>query len=459
MSDELPEGWSQAHLSQLAEARMGKTILAKELTPSGVPVYSAGRENVPWGHVATSDLTFDERTVVLSARGSIGFPRLPRQVPFVSTQTTIAMTAPTRGLAEWLRYWLETVDWTHETSGASIPMVTVRQLGAFTVPVAPEAEQRRIVAKVEALLEQVRRAKDRLDRVPLILKRFRQAVLAAACSGRLATSWRNGQGPEHAEVGCGEVPSGWRVMPLGETSILINGDRSKNYPSKKDRVPHGVPFINAGHLVEGAVDFTAMDFITQERSDLLKSGKVQEGDILYCVRGSLGKSAVVRGFSEGAIASSLLIIRTRGDLVLPDYVHAVLSSPFGESQIREYDNGSAQPNLAAGDVAKFLVPVPPLGEQVEIMRKVNALFAFATAIRRQVEQATARTEKLPQAILSKAFAGQLVPTEADLALAEGRAYECADQLLERVRAAPIVEKKGTRMRRHKGSGSRTSSTV
>ena len=112
---DLPEGWVMTQLNSLADARMGKTILAKELSSAGVPVFSAGQANEPWGFIAKSDLLFDNRTVVLSARGSIGFPKLPKQLPFVSTQTTIAVQAQTPELALYLRYWLDTVDWTAET--------------------------------------------------------------------------------------------------------------------------------------------------------------------------------------------------------------------------------------------------------------------------------------------------------------------------------------------------------
>ncbi|HZA23625.1 MAG TPA: hypothetical protein VFA32_13665 [Dehalococcoidia bacterium] len=62
------------------------------------------------------------------------------------------------------------------------------------------------------------------------------------------------------------------------------------------------------------------------------------------------------------------------------------------------------------------------------------MFALADAIEQWVAAATTRAEKLPQAILAKAFRGELVPTEAELARAEGRSYEAASQLLERIKA-------------------------
>jgi type I restriction enzyme S subunit len=71
-------------------------------------------------------------------------------------------------------------------------------------------------------------------------------------------------------------------------------------------------------------------------------------------------------------------------------------------------------------------------EQAEIVRHIENLFALADTIERRVRAATSRADKLPQAILSKAFSGELVPTEADLARAEGRTYETAAELLARI---------------------------
>jgi type I restriction enzyme S subunit len=79
------------------------------------------------------------------------------------------------------------------------------------------------------------------------------------------------------------------------------------------------------------------------------------------------------------------------------------------------------------------LPLPPLTEQHEIVRRVEALFALADAVERRVAAATARAERLTQAVLARAFRGELVPTEAELARREGRAYESASELLRRIR--------------------------
>jgi type I restriction enzyme S subunit len=155
---------------------------------------------------------------------------------------------------------------------------------------------------------------------------------------------------------------------------LINGDRGKNYPSASAFVPSGVPFINAGHLRDGIVDSSEMNYITEERFALLGSGRIRHNDILYCLRGSLGKSAIVTTVARGAIASSLVIIRC-SMCCLPRYLYYFLVSPQGQSQTAIYDNGSAQPNLSALNVKKYSVPVAPFNEQNRIVEKLDELLS------------------------------------------------------------------------------------
>ena len=100
------------------------------------------------------------------------------------------------------------------------------------------------------------------------------------------------------------------LEPLGELAQFVNGDRGKNYPSKSDFVDTGIPFINAGHLKSGEVDFSEMNYIHADKFRKLGSGKTQNNDLLYCLRGSLGKTAIVNYTDNSAIASSLVIRRS-----------------------------------------------------------------------------------------------------------------------------------------------------
>jgi type I restriction enzyme S subunit len=96
--------------------------------------------------------------------------------------------------------------------------------------------------------------------------------------------------------------------------------------------------------------------------------------------------------------------------------------------------GSDLPHVTGTGIGEYTFGFPPLAEQREIVRRVEALFKLADTIETRLKAATKRAEKMTQAILTKAFRGELVPTEAELARREGRRYESASVLLERIRS-------------------------
>ena len=191
MSD-VPSAWTFAALPQIATLRMGATILSKDLTAAGVPVFSAGTGEEPWGFTKLDVRRFNRGTLVLSARGTIGNPRLPALDEFTCTQTTIAVTPSTVIVPQYLRHQLLGVNWKAITSGGAIPMLTIGMLGELPVPLAPLPEQQRIADKLDSVLVRVGACRDRLARVAPLVKRFRQSVLAAATAGRLTEDWRQG---------------------------------------------------------------------------------------------------------------------------------------------------------------------------------------------------------------------------------------------------------------------------
>ena len=143
-------------------------------------------------------------------------------------------------------------------------------------------------------------------------------------------------------------------VKLGDIAVLINGDRGKNYPSQKEIITSGgIPFVNAGHLNGRAIEFEAMNYITPEKYEKLNSGKFQQNDILYCLRGSLGKKALINDNIYGAIASSLVIIRPNLEKVRPQYLMLALETPLIKEQLFKFNNGSSQPNLSAKSVKEY----------------------------------------------------------------------------------------------------------
>ena len=202
------------------------------------------------------------------------------------------------------------------------------------------------------------------------------------------------------------MKAGWVTKRLGDVCSFENGDRGTNYPSRSARTSQGIPFINAGHLTDDGIDIERLDYIPRERFDLLGSGKIRAGDILFCLRGSLGKCASVGSLSEGAIASSLVIVRPR-ESVQNAYVMAYFQSNICSDMINRFKNGAAQPNLSAHSLSSFTIPVPPLLEQQRIVGILDEAFdGIATAkanAEKNLQNARALFESHLQAVFTEAW--------------------------------------------------------
>ncbi len=268
------------------------------------------------------------------------------------------------------------------------------------IPLPPLPEQHRIVAKIDELLTQVNAVRVRLERVAAMLKRFRQAVLSAACSGKLTEGWREEQG----------------LAPELDSVLLSTVAADFRYGSAaKSQAEGSVPVLRMGNIQDGRLIWDDLVFT----SDNAEIGKYQlhPGDVLFNRTNSpelVGKTALYKGERPAIYAGYLIRIRCSSEL-LPDYLNYCLNSPAG----REYcwqvkTDGVSQSNINAKKLAAFEFQLPSVGEQHEIVRRVESLFALADRIESRVAAASARAERLTQAILAKAFRGELVPTEAEL---------------------------------------------
>ncbi|EGR0546369.1 restriction endonuclease subunit S [Vibrio cholerae] len=195
-----------------------------------------------------------------------------------------------------------------------------------------------------------------------------------------------------------KLPEGWDYTDLASLCKFENGDRGKNYPSRDAFVASGIPVINAGNLDGRKIIEAGLNYIPRERYDILGSGKVRQGDLLFCLRGSLGKCAIVSNLSEGAIASSLVIVRP-SEALDPNYLLYYFNSPLCSTFIERYNNGAAQPNLSAKSLSKFLIPLTSQKEQKRIVEKLDALLTrIDIAIEHLQESVTLKNSLLQSAL-------------------------------------------------------------
>ena len=228
-----------------------------------------------------------------------------------------------------------------------------------------------------------------------------------------------------------EIPETWEWVRLNELYAVLNGDRGKNYPSKDKLQLKGIPFISALNLKGNTVEENDnLLCLSEEQYNNLGNGKLVKNDIVVCIRGSIGKHGRYP-FEKGAIASSLVILRGYIDNTsLSDYLLLYLDTPLFFSEVKKFDNGTAQPNLAAKSLEQFFIPLPPLGEQKRILKQIEKLLPYITEYEKAEKSLTALNKSFPdqlkKSILQQAVQGKIVPQDPN--------DEPASVLIERIRA-------------------------
>ncbi len=238
-----------------------------------------------------------------------------------------------------------------------------------------------------------------------------------------------------------DIPESWKWVRLSQIWSILNGDRGKNYPAKSTLSKTGIPFISAINLNgKTVVEDENLLCLSQIQYDKLGNGKLQKNDVVVCIRGSLGKHGVYP-FIQGAIASSLVILRNYFLNICDDeFLLLYLDSPLFFSEIKKYDNGTAQPNLAAKSLEQFLIPLPPTAEQKRIVAKIEELLPYIDRYEQawgKLEQFNSRfPEDMKKSLLQYAIQGKLVEQRPE----EGTAEELFAQIQEEKQRL-IAEKK------------------
>jgi type I restriction enzyme S subunit len=299
-----------------------------------------------------------------------------------------------------------------------------QDLADIELPIAPFNEQRRIADKLDSLLARVDVCRDRLNRLPRILEHLRQSVLSAATSGELTEDWREEDSWEDGR------PVNWCLKTFGE---LVESSLYGPRFSAKSYSADGVPTIRTTDIdFDGAIVLQDTPRVSVSSQELEKWGLL-DGDLLVTRTGStIGKCAVYHKSLGPAIPSAYLIrFRLNQHDIIPKFVLLFLLSPKGQSLLISSSNAVAQPNVNAKTISQFLVPIPPLSEQREIVRRVEKLFTYVERLEAGYQKALRRVEQLTSSLLSTAFRGELVPQDPN--------DEPASVLLDRIRAEQAAQ--------------------
>lgn len=307
-------------------------------------------------------------------------------------------------------------------SGSTMLHVTKKSMEERAIPVPSASEQRRIAAKLDTTLAAVDACRQRLDGVADLLKRFRQAVLAAATSGELTREWREERGRDHS----------MEETRLGEVILEMRNGLSP----KPTMNPPGVKILRIGAVRSGSIDWEDHRYLELSAKEVTAFG-LQPDDLLFTrYNGTLefvGVCARVGEISDQYVYPDKLI-RARCDpgKVLPAYVEIAFGSDNVRSQVESLVKSSAgQKGISGGDLKVIRFSLPLIDEQQEIVRRAQELFTLADQLEARLATARKIVDRLTPALLAKAFRGELVPQDPE--------DESVSELLERIRAARQAE--------------------
>ena len=449
----------KVNLYSICNPKQWRTVPKSQLLDHGYPVYGA---NGQIGYY--SEYNHEKPTILITCRGATcGTLNINKPFSYV-TGNAMALDDldERRTTTKFLYYALMHRRLDDVISGSAQPQITRTNLQKVYVPIPAIAEQNRIVAKVEKLLARVNAARERLAKAKEILKHFRQAVLAVACSGMLTSDWREkNPSADTADRLLGEirlkkkefvkeenirksnihltienepydVPATWKWACLRDfTKYVTSGSRgwSKYYSEE------GAYFVRSGEIKTNELKLEDAICVKLPERVEGKRALIEKGDILTTITGAnVGKCALIKQEIPEAYVSQSVAVTKILDPKLSEYLYLSLLSPIaGGKDLNEMAYGVGRPVLSLPQINKIRIPLPPLKEQHEIVRRVEVLFNLADGIEKRVAVAVNRAERFTQAILAKAFRGELVPTEAELARHDGRSYEPASALLTKIK--------------------------
>lgn len=424
----LPSGWVSTPLETIATWGSGGTPSRSESS-----FYGGG---IPWiksGELGPREITTTEESI-----SEVGLANSSAK-PFPAGSVAIAMYGATIGKTsilgipattnqacavgiplqeatskEYLYYFLcsQKDAFIEAGKGGAQPNISQAVIKAWHIPLAPLPEQKRIADKLDIMMARIDACRDRLDRIPTILKRFQQTVLASATSGRLTEDWRAGD------------MSGWRY----ERAVDVCAKVQSGGTPREGFTDSGIPFLKVYNIVDQNISFEYrpqyIDIAIHAGS--MSKSQVLPGDVLMNIVGPpLGKVAIVPDSYPAWNINQAITLFRPNERITSGWLYCILCGGENISEIIHETKGSAgQTNISLSQCRNFVFPIPPIKEQREIVRRVETLFAFANRLEARYAAARKQVEQLTPALLAKAFRGELVPQDP--------ADEPASELLKRI---------------------------
>ena len=431
---DLPVGWETYCLDELGGTKGGKTPSKSrpEFWEPGTINWTSPKDmkvfDLNGAEDQISDLAITEGGMEVLPAGSVlmvtrsGILSHTFPVAVANSETSINQdikaVRPVAGLDErFLAYSLKSLGrvvlQACSKEGTTVASVETKLLERLPLPLAPLNEQRRIAAKLDTTLATVDACRQRLDGLAAILKRFRQAVLAAATSGELTREWREERGDF----------SHWQEKGLAELGEFGRG-RSRHRPRNDPRLYGGdYPFIQTGDIANAKGDWLAAHSQTYSNYGLAQSRIWPSSTLCITIAANIADTALLE--YPACFPDSVVGFVADRAQVEPLFAKWMIDSVA--DKLESFAPATAQKNINLAILDQIVFSVPPLQEQTEIISRAQHLFTLADQLEARLTAARKVFDRLTPALLAKAFRGELVPQDPN--------DEPASVLLARIRAA------------------------
>ena len=431
---ELPDSWEFAGLLDVSELLRGVTYTKSDASDvpfdGSIPVLRANNivdrnfdfsalVHVPARLVSDAQRITKGDVVVATSSGSISVVGKAAQAGndmHAGFGAFCGLLRPSRNIeARYFGHFFSTEAYRNAISsmarGVNINNLKRDHFESLSLPLAPLNEQKRIADKLDAVLARVDACRERLDRVSAILKRFRQAVLAAATSGRLTEEWRGGREAD------------WMPQKLGNIARFI--DYRGKTPTKTE---NGIPLITAKNIRPGYVAMEPREYIADDTyKRWMTRGIPRVGDVLITTEAPLGNVAIVDWEYKFALAQRVICLQFQNKIIVGKFAAIALQAPTFQFTLNEQSTGTTVAGIKAARLKELEIVLPSIDEQHEIVRRVEALFAYIDRVEANHTATRTHVERLIPALLAKAFRGELIPQDPN--------DEPASVLLERIRTS------------------------
>jgi type I restriction enzyme M protein len=329
--------WPIVELGEIAEVRMGETLIKADLTGKGRPIFSADISQKPWNYTDKTKLSFGKDTIVIGARGTIGSIKLPNIEDFTCTQTTIAVSVNKKIIPEYVFYLLKFFDFSKIKEGVGIPMITTKNVKKIKIPLPPIEVQKEIISELDGYQKIIEGAKQVVDNYSSIIK----------------------------------IDPKWEIKKLGEISDRITKGTTPT-TIKFDFQSNGINFVKIETIDDnGCFIDNKFAHINEKCNGALKRSQLKEGDVLFSIAGALGRVAVVNKDILPANTNQALAIITPKANLDPEYLAQVLRSPLIFNKLEGLKVGVAQYNISLAQVSDFEIPIPEIETQKQIVAKIK----------------------------------------------------------------------------------------